>query len=248
MDLVEKRYDGATVHGIYSDDECQAVLERLPLDRWQEHFIGRTVGMAVGMITDEEPDRERYLRQVVEDQAKILHGFGFDPHARLAERLAPAAEDRPLLPVSEDGRFYNPGHLRYWEPGLEGLKAHVGNEFWRALAGTGMRHMVTTTAVKDDLSYFVVLQRADVGGEFSVYDLVWDQDDASGDARVDLRDDSRFDTMPCLRLNPGPGDLIIFGGGWRWHRVEPPTGERARVTYGGFCAPSLDSTQFHFWA
>jgi hypothetical protein len=73
-------------------------------------------------------------------------------------------------------------------------------------------------------------------------------DDGSGDDRVDLRDDSRFDNMPALHLDPAPGDLIIFGGGWRWHRVEPLTGTRARVTYGGFCAPSIDGDRLDFWA
>lgn len=247
-DLVEKRRDGATVHGIYTEEECKRVLEVLPLDRWDDHFIGKIIGMSVGMIADEEPDRMRYLDHTERARALTIEGFGFDPHERLAERLEPAAAGRPLVPVTEDGREYNPGHLRYWETGRPGLKAHVGNEFRRALADSGMQHMLTTTEVLDHLSYFVVLQPPDRGGTFSVYDLLWDQDDASSDERVDLRDDSRFDTMPHLSLNPGPGDLIIFGGGWRWHRVEPLTGERARVTYGGFCSPSLDGSALHFWA
>ena len=124
----------------------------------------------------------------------------------------------------------------------------MGNEFRRDLAEHGMKHLLTTTSVKDHLSYFIVLQQPDEGGELSVYDLKWDEDDASNDDRVDMRDDSRFDDMPALKLDPGPGDLILFGGGWRWHRVEPLTGKVPRVTYGGFCARSHDGREIHWWA
>jgi len=247
-DLLARRLDGVTVTGVYSEEESANAVASIAPDTWNPHYIGGYIGMALGMIHDYEPDRVRYLDEVEREWPVIVDAFGFDPHQRLAEVLAPSAEGRDPVPAREDGRSYMPGQMRFWQPGLDGLKAHVGNEFRRDHEDSGMRHLLTTTTVKDHLSYFVVLQAPDEGGVLSVYDLVWEQDDAMSDDRVDLRDDSRFDSMPCLRIAPEPGSLVLFGGGWRWHRVDPLTGSRARVTYGGFCAPSVDNTEIHFWS
>lgn len=245
-DLLAGRMDGVTVTGVLTPDEASRAVGAIPDSAWEEHFIGRIIGMAIGM--EGEDDRSTYLADTERARSVYRMAFGFDPHERLQEVLAPASGGIPLIPAEEGGRDYNPGHLRYWEPGRSGLKAHVGNEFRRELEETSMKHLLTTTSVKDHLSYFVVLQPPDVGGELSVYDLRWEQDDASGDARVDLRDDSRFDEMPSLKLRPNAGDLILFRGGSQWHRVEPLVGKRARITYGGFCAWSIDRAAIHFWS
>ena len=78
--------------------------------------------------------------------------------------------------------------------------------------------------------------------------MLWEDDAGEAYEPVPLRDDSHFDDLPCLRLAPGPGDLILFGGGWRWHRVDELTGTVERITYGGFCAPAADDSEIHFWA
>ena len=112
-----------------------------------------------------------------------------------------------------------------------------------------MRHLLTVTDVKDHLSYFVVLRKPRVGGALTVYDLVWEQDQGVGDVWENgAREDSRFDDVPGTQFTPDPGDLILFGGGWRWHRVDPLGPEDRRVTYGGFAAPSIDGRSLHFWA
>lgn len=247
-ELLSRRIDGVTITGVFTPEESAAVVDALGDVDWTEIFFGGVIGMALGMIWPEEPDRSRYLDETESSRKVIVDAFGFDPHQRLQEVLGPMAGGRDLVPPTEDGRPYNPGQLRLWKTGHRGLPAHVGNEFRRDLKDYAMKHMLTTTAVSDHLSYFVVLQPPDVGGALSVYDVVWEQNDASEDGRVDERDDSSFDDLPCLRLTPDAGDLILFGGGWRWHRVDPLTGERARVTYGGFCAPSLDGSAVHFWA
>ena len=61
------------------------------------------------------------------------------------------------------------------------------------------------------------------------------------------RQDSYFDSLPCRRVAPPAGSLVFFGGGWRWHRVDRIAGDRARVTYGGFAARSVDGTSVNFW-
>ncbi|OWY61372.1 hypothetical protein B7486_64135, partial [cyanobacterium TDX16] len=174
--------------------------------------------------------------------------FGFDPHQRVAEVLEPMSGGRPVTAPTEEGRDYNPGNVRWYDPGLGGLRSHVGNEF-RYLAEEGaMKHLIQTTAVEDHLSYFVVLQPPTEGGALAVFDLLWeDENENIKPWDSAMRDDRWFDTQSALRLSPGPGDMILFGGGWRWHRVDPVGGDRPRITYGGFAAPSRDDRELHMW-
>lgn len=247
-DLITKKIDGVTVTGVFTPEESADAVARITDEMWKPHFIGAYIGMALGMIPDEEPDRSSYLAQVGPTMEIYRQVFGYDPHERLRQVLAPGSDGLDLRAASEDGQPYLAGQLRWWEPGKAGLKAHVGNEFRRACKDSGMKHLLTTTTVADHLSYFIVLQPPDQGGVLSVYDVLWDDDDAMAYDRVDLRDDSAFDDLPCLKLNPGAGDLILFGGGWRWHRVDPLTGSIPRVTYGGFAGLSLDGAAVEFWA
>ena len=54
--------------------------------------------------------------------------------------------------------------------------------------------------------------------------------------------------VPGLVVDPNPGDLVVFGGGRRFHRVEPIGGETPRITYGGFAASSKDGDEVNCWA
>lgn len=240
-----REFDGITVTGVFTPEECAAAVGRMADVEWMDHFFGGLVGPPLGMY---DADRSDYFAQSDVARGTYRELFGFDPHERLAQVIAPLAGGRPLVPPVEDGHEYNPGQLRRWKVRHGGLKAHVGNEFRRDKFDTAMNYLVDTTEVADHLSYFVVVQPPDEGGALSVYDVLWEDDAAETYEPVPLRDDSHFDDLPCLRVAPGAGDLVLFGGGWRWHRVDELTGSVERITYGGFCAPAADDSEIHFWA
>jgi hypothetical protein len=248
-DLLARRHDGITISGVFTQAEVTRAVADLagtgPVRRQAE--LGSVLGMPIGQIGPDSQDRTLFLDDT--DQARALYraAFGFDPHTRVADVLAPMAGGLPLVPPVEHGREYNPGQVRWFEPGCGGLRAHCGNEFRDILKSGAMSHLVSTTRVEDHLSYFVVLQTPEVGGSLSVFDLRLDDfahEESWGTGR---RDDSFIDDVPALTVDPEPGSLVLFGGGWRWHRIEPVEGTRPRVTYGGFCAPSVAGDAIHFW-
>jgi len=249
-DLLGGRRDGATITGVLDPEEAAAAaagLNRIPEPERREHLFGWLVGMSIGMIGG-DTDRTPYIEDTERVRPMITEAFGFDPHERIAERLAPVASGRPLVPASESGRDYNPGQVRWFLPNMGGLPAHVGNEFRVQLEHGAMQHLLSTTAVLNHLSYFLVLQRASSGGELRVYDLTFTENQGRNDWGDSFPDDSWIESVPSTDLDPGPGDLILFGGGWRWHRVEPTRGDLPRITYGGFVAESVDGTELHFWS
>jgi hypothetical protein len=249
LDMLDKKHDGMTISGVFTRaeiDRALPVFEAHRADFTPEPF-GSMLGMPLGQ-GGMSRDRTAQIEDGLRARAIYRKAFGFDPHDRLVEVLTPMAGDLHLSYPTEGGRPYNAGNVRYYEPGMGGLRAHVGNEFLDISGSGSMSHLAETTRVRNHLSYFVVLQPPLEGGELSVYDLDYGTHpvhETPWDSA--LRDDRAFDRMRCRRFSPGPGDLIVFGGGWRWHRIEPVHGTRTRVTYGGFAAPDAAGQVLHLW-
>lgn len=247
-ELIDRRRDGITVTDVLTQDELAAALPKLEAAEKIQTSFGYLLGMSLGAIGPDEPNRDRYYDDRERVKEVYQDAFGFDIHERVASVLKPMAHDLPMVAPTEDGRSYAPAQIRWWNPGQGGLPAHVGNEFRRELEDGAMSHLVTVSQVTNHLSYFVILQKPEVGGALSVYDLIWEDYDTHEVPWQDCqRDDSWFEGVSCTKIDPEPGSLVVFGGGWRWHRVDPPQGPKARISYGGFCAPSVDEREIHFW-
>lgn len=250
-EIMGRRIDGMSINGVVTPAEVDRALEVLEQHRHVEGTpepFGTMLGMPLHQLGPDASDRHLFLDETEMARPVYEKAFGFDPHQRIAEVLQPMTSGRPVAPPVEEGRAYNPGNVRWYDPHLGGLRSHVGNEF-RYLAEQGaMEHLIQTTAVEDHLSYFVVLQPPSEGGALAVFDLLWeDENENIKPWDSAMRDDRWFDTRSASRFSPGPGDMILFGGGWRWHRVDPVAGDRPRITYGGFAAPSRDDRELHLW-
>ncbi len=249
LDLMAKRVDGLHVTGLFTQDEIARAVPALDgfRDLANTEPFGAMLGMPLYEIGDSN-DRTPFFDSGDENRLRYREAFGFDPHQRLWDVLRPMAGDLEITFAREGDRVYNPGNVRWYDPGQGGLKAHAGNEFVEIAGAGALSHLLTESPVRDHMSYFVVLREPDIGGDLSVYDLLWvdrppELDHWDGMAR----DDSRFDAMACLRHQPKPGDLTIFGGGWRYHRVDPVGGEVPRMTYGGFSNVSHDGHRLYMW-
>lgn len=249
-DILDRRLDGVTVTSVFSPDEVEravaAVADTEPLRRVFPN--GSVLGMPIGHIGPESQDRTEFFAAAEESRELYRVAFGFDPHDRVAAAVAPLAGGRQLQQPCEAGHEYIPGHLRWLDPEAAGLRAHADGEFGREMRHGSMSCLDSTTEIVGHLSYFVVMQRPASGGTLTVYDEAWDPDDQdvphfdSGN-----RPDGWAEALPSITVDPGPGDMVVFGGGWRWHRIEPIGGPLHRITYGGFVAPSRTGRELHFW-
>jgi hypothetical protein len=242
-------FDGLTVQGVYPPD----VATRAAGNVAAYLSLGTPVvfGAALGrpLLQDGVADTTWHLDDAERVKPVYEELFGFDPHERLGAVLAPALGGLAWSTPVEGGRPYNPGNIRHMEVGGGGLAAHAGNEFLVSTADGASRHLLATTQAIDHMSYFVMLQPAEEGGELSVFERLWEDPAERGeDAAVPLLNDHEFDGVPHLAVTPAPGDLILFNAGRRYHRVEEIRGTVPRITYGGFTAPSHGGTALHCWA
>jgi hypothetical protein len=247
-DMRADAFDGLTVRGVFTPEEAGQAAGGVA--RHLEMGTPVVFGAALGrpLLQDGLADTSAHRDDAERVRPVYEALFGFDPHERLGSVLAPALGGRAWSTPVEAGRPYNPGNIRHMEVGGGGLAAHAGNEFLVSTADGASRHLLATTHAIDHFSYFVMLQPAEVGGELSVFERLWHEpagEDADG---VPLRNNDEFDTVPHIAVTPGPGDLVIFNAGRRFHRVEQIGGSVPRITYGGFTAPSRDGTAMHCWA
>lgn len=106
----------------------------------------------------------------------------------------------------------------------------------------------------DQLSYFVVLQQAESGGELTIYDMLWEnvkrkESPENNDFVIDDNDKAIYLTeVKNFAVKPQPGDILIFSGGPIWHRVEDIKGNIPRITFGGFLNFSNDNKELYYWS
>ncbi len=169
-----------------------------------------------------------------------------DFEARVTEIFTQLAGGRDVsVPLHHDGRHYTPATVRYI-PTDRQIPIHVGNYF---LHLNCYDHLRTVIDLTDQLSYFVVLQTPDKGGELVVYDLLHDDprmpEVTNERGFVDVnRVERLFNREP---LAPQAGDLLIFNGGKFYHRVEFTGGQHPRWTIGGFLAFAKEGPHVYFW-
>lgn len=251
-DIAARRLDGITVSGVFTADESARAVERLERHRddMGPAIFGTMLGVSLAdlhTLTDDPHDRSAYLDDAEHHRVRHREAFGFDPATCVAAALAPMASGLTVTTPTEGGRSYPAANLRWMEPGGGGLPAHVGNEF-QLQKDPSTEHLRQVTRIRDHYSWFVVLQTPEVGGALSVFHRLYESHGPSdGEWGVTGRSDDQFDQIPAKRLLPEPGSLVIFGGGWRWHRVDRIGGGRPRVTYGGFAGPSTDGRELHLW-
>ena len=108
--------------------------------------------------------------------------------------------------------------------------------------------------MNDQLSYFLVLQESEKGGELSIYDMLWDQvkrkeNPENNEFVIDDKDNHIYlKDVESFAVKPKPGDILIFSGGPIWHRVEDIKGSIPRITFGGFLNFSKDNKELYYWS
>lgn len=148
---------------------------------------------------------------------------------------------------------YVPFTFRELFPGDGCLKAHCENLFYKEFPSF-FNHINRFSTQENQLSFFLVLQNGGSGGELTLFDLLWeDNQRRTDDTHVYLAPDKilSFDNEEEIKrdmLKPEEGSLVVFYGGNIWHRVEMINSGTSRLTLGGFMSFSHDGSKLFCWS
>ena len=126
--------------------------------------------------------------------------------------------------------------IREYQPGYGGIKFHCGRHLQNAQPYY-YRHYFGREHFRQ-LSYFVVLQEAEIGGELNLFDLRWNSSqklvDGNNPKVIVGQKEIIVSDLKKLAIDLKPGDMLVFNGSEIWHEVDDILGSVPRITLGGF--------------
>jgi len=262
-DLIKKLKSGE-LHGfvlknLFSKDEIAAILQAIekPLETDAMNTpSGKMFPAPFAIITNSGERLDAYYESIktihdLMDQAPPVQLV----RDRIEQFFRSVGKDYQVsVPINKvKGIPVSEGCFRVFYKDRGGLFVHCGNlfqqqsEYYYSL-------LANDIDMKDQLSFFFNLQNTEVGGELTIYNLLWkdvvakatpDENDSVIDAKgntIFLKDVEQF------VVKPQPGDILVFAGGPIWHRVENIKGDTPRITYGGFVNFSNDGKEIFYWS
>lgn len=256
-DICEGSVDGFVIRNAFSPDEAARIAAQLTRrGPFPDAPFGNILIYGPALYVSES-DLVRYRREAKEFRSfcRDLFAPGHDFEERIDEILAAMSGGRAVgLPAAPDGEPYTPATIRVLEVGQD-MGWHFENQFLHATVG--YRHLATLINHSDHLSYFVVLETPQAGGELVLYDLKWNETEWLDTEKGGIKRSGTAGGRPIadvmkeratMALSPPPGSLVVFDGGNILHRVSAVEQGGRRVTIGGFTAFAKGRENVYYWS
>jgi hypothetical protein len=266
-DIYDKKYNGIIIRNVCSKEEVakmKAAIEAMDQDIVIPTGVGHSYPRLFAQLVkpDDDFSQERdniksYFSECEQLPETLNKHIDFDFSERIESVFEKIAGGRSIeIPKGFDGEGRYPGSsIRVNYPGKGFIMIHCGNYFQQEFPAF-YEHLMTEVNVKDQLSYFLTVNPAEVGGDLTLFDLLWKSGQTKESARHDneilLPNGAKLDTSPDsplkrIKVKPEAGDLLIFSGGPIWHKVELVEGTQNRITVGGFLALTEDEKTLKYW-
>lgn len=235
--IYEGKFDGMVIKEVLPKSEIQKVKRNLESRNVREsvHF-GTMLG---AILTDRQTDRMKYFNtaDIVRPQLDQIFETSFE--TLVESVLSKISGGRKVeVPIENADSYYIPGTVRFVEPNTGGIRVHKGNDF---IDITGWQYLNQVSKTIDSLSYFILIEKAEQGGELVLYE-------PSTDQLLTPTLDLDLEKCKATYIDPDVGDMIVFRGGNIVHKVADVKGLTTRITVGGFMAISKDDQKVFYWS
>jgi hypothetical protein len=230
--------DGMLIKGVFSKEEMLSVQNKLNSKKEVRDplYYGAIQG---AILVAKGSDRTQYFQDATILREDLKNLFKTNYEARVEAILTKMSRGRTVeIPREDAQKIYTPATIRFVHPNKGGIKLHRGNEF---LGDGAYDYMNQIAKIVNGLSYFIVIDKAEQGGELVLYDLLPEQ-------LATPKKDLDLDKCNKRYLNPDIGDMILFQGGSIFHAVADVQGNKERITIGGFVAISKDDQKVFYWS
>lgn len=248
-DEVRRLYFGDSdvllVKNFMNPAEVQAFNERVKTHQPQV-VVNKDFGPMYGAtLIDSKTDLQEYFDKAEVFDRELNQLLGFDFKERFSNFFSKLAGGTPVVLPQKDGRRYVPATIKFMQPGKGALPVHVGLEFYELFPE--LQHLYSLIYGTAQISYFVVLEYPQTGGEITLYNVRYPQPlNANFKSRGAKLHYVR--TRPAQRIKPPVGTMFIFNGGQIWHKIEDFYGSGQRVTLAGFLNYSKDLNTIYYWS
>ncbi|MCB9524076.1 MAG: 2OG-Fe(II) oxygenase [Myxococcales bacterium] len=254
-DLFEARHTGVVVRGALP--QAQALADRINdaglADLWASPNRGmpggelKVIGEAATptFTKMQGPSVEQYGEAARTHRATMARVFGeLEPTARINHLFSGLNGGRAAGPAQFDGHLpWSPYTVRALGPGQQ-IYSHHDLHYWLAVYQRLPQALDRTSL----LSWFITVQAPTGGGELTVYGL-WGSDPNPPMLPTRFLDTQALEArFGKHAFDLRAGDLVVFDSGRHVHRVTPVTGDRPRLTLGGFMTLDTARTRAAYWS
>jgi hypothetical protein len=270
FDLYTNKADGYLIKNFLSELEVDTILSNL--DKIIEQDVAHTdVGFTYPAVFAEFSNRikqetienkEKAIKSYFEKTTTFNENFDLNFGVNIKERIekffkAMSGNREILVAEGMEGKGNYP-FATFRQLKAEGgmVSIHCGNYFGKTFE-VFYKDLTKKVAVKNQMSFFIMLQEPESGGELTLFNFRWKDGqtkiNASEDNEIIQPDGSKMyveDNINVIKdkIAPKKGDMILFQGGNIWHRVEAVKGNTPRITFGGFMGISIDKEKFYYWS
>jgi hypothetical protein len=260
----EKEFAGILIENLLSPSEISSILEgvknQVPNNRkvFKEEVTLYPRGFAayldssVGNVSD---DLKLYLEHGERYIQEFQRFTNVDFHSILSSVFNQLSSESSygFLKGDDEIGYFVPSQIRAFHPNKSAIPVHNGNVFQKMYQDF-YSAMSSRVVIKNQMSYFIMLQEPEFGGELTLFDMPWNQKQEMAPSKSIITETGESRNLvddPGVQktvVKPSPGDMIIFMGGDIWHNVGPFTGALDRITLGGFFSFLTNGSKIVSWA
>ncbi|WP_414621615.1 hypothetical protein [Calothrix sp. CCY 0018] len=236
--IIQGEIDGIVLKKAFSKAEMLEVKQKLQneLNEQEPVVYGTTLGCIL-MAADN--DIERYFQSADRFREKLKRLFNKSFEARIEGILSKISGGRKVeVAKKNEQQNYTPATIRFVHPYLGGIGVHKNNDF---IDKPYYNHLNKITKLVNALSYFVIIKKAEKGGDLVLYNL-------SDRQPMTLTKDLNLESYSKTYISPDIGDMVVFHGGNIVHQITDVKSDEPRITIGGFLAMSKDEQKILYWS
>ena len=232
--IYQEQVHGTLIKQVFSTAEMNQVAQKIKANEVDLHptVFGATIGLSLSQKITSDRD---YFEEAEKFRKVLQKLFMTNFEEKFKSIISQISGGTKVEIPQENTRYYTPATIRLVNPQAGGIPPHTGSEF---LYNTGYDFFKKQADLADSMSYFLVIDKPDSGGELVIYDLFLSATDKTQEDLLAffLEVKPKLDSCAQISLNPEVGDMIIFKGSTIMHKVANVEGTKKRLTIGGFLA------------
>ncbi|MEH2424172.1 MAG: hypothetical protein V7K48_25670 [Nostoc sp.] len=233
--ICNDKLDGILIKQVFSIEEMDNAKKRIEKIKYRTKTTTswETIGASVTSVKGE---LDHYFEQSFSFSLQLKDIFEYNLESRVFSILNKLSKTHTLeLAKANSGKAFIPAQIRILHPNGGGYKAHTEHELFEF--HQLYEHLKPIVKQFDIFSYFLVIDKPEVGGELILYDCLSEQ--TTSVMKQNFYTDKLDAYLEKFRkqiINSDIGDMVIFNAGRIWHKVADFDGEKQRITVGGFLA------------
>jgi hypothetical protein len=252
LDCYNGKIVGFIIRNVISKSEVDKILTSMP-NISSEFKFPNNDGLTIGATFTLYEKLPNFFQSCQEYKNLSSQYYGFNIHEKIETVLKKLSHQSQIKNPSGDWGAFSSHTIRVLHPNRStGMQVHCGNLF-HDLFQSSCEILSSEVSIYNQMSYFIMLQNGENGGELKVYNLLWDEVKNDLDSTLKKDSNGKFylnneSELEKLNLKPNPGDMILFYGGQYFHQVNPIVGSKSRITLGGFLGFSHENKAIYYWS